>query len=452
MNFKYRLALFFTLYVAMILAVSSVSIYLLYKANRKSDFYMRLKARCDSTLKDYVRIKIENVPEKPTARKRRLYLENMTVFNEKGEILYKEEDSAAKLPPIGTIGYFRQKKDISFEHNGMECITFYSPEKDLYVMGGAYDRTGFRKVNNLAYILIGVFSCCLMLTAATSYFIVEKSMQPLLVLSEHMKSISTNNLGWKVDEKPGEDEITQISVHFNAMLDRLKRGIEGQNSFVRHASHEIRTPLANMLSQTEAALNQNLGPTELKSVLLSLKEDQTEMIGLTNSLLTLSQIEIVGNSLDLQSERIDELLFETVSLAEKLFPNIVLSLFFMNAPSSESELTYRCNASLIKSVFRNLIKNAYQYSLDKKVEISICSSESSLSVIFENVAHGLSKVEIDNLFVPFFRGANAQGTKGYGLGLSIIKRILDIHEAVVSYEHVDEKLNKFTCRFNKKTG
>ncbi|MFX8797645.1 histidine kinase dimerization/phospho-acceptor domain-containing protein, partial [Acinetobacter baumannii] len=75
------------------------------------------------------------------------------------------------------------------------------------------------------------------------------------------------------------------------MLQRLNNAFEFQKNFVHYASHELRTPLAVMLSQTESALNKNLSPENFQKVLESLKEEQLNLIELTNSLLLLSQYE-----------------------------------------------------------------------------------------------------------------------------------------------------------------
>ncbi len=75
-----------------------------------------------------------------------------------------------------------------------------------------------------------------------------------------------------------------------------RRAFEIQRSFVHHASHELRTPLATMLAQTELALRKNLTVEEARKMLESLKEDQQEMVELTNSLLLLSQYEKTNTS------------------------------------------------------------------------------------------------------------------------------------------------------------
>src|SRR3569833_866198 len=145
----------------------------------------------------------------------------------------------------------------------------------------------------------------------------------------------------------------QISANFNGIHERLEKAFEMQKSFTHHASHELRTPLASMLAQTELALRKTLTLEEAKEVLTSLKEDQQELIELTNSLLLLSQYEKISYSSDWPMVRIDELLYDTISMVKRMFPNISVSLEFLQMPDSEINLSISGNYTLLRSAFRN---------------------------------------------------------------------------------------------------
>ena len=320
----------------------------------------------------------------------------------------------------------------------------------MYIIGGAIDRTGIRKVTKLIYILIGVFGGGLLIAAFISFILVQHAFKPLVKLSQQMQQTSSTNMATKLNEGRGKDELEQIAKHFNAMLDRLNQGFERQKSFVQHASHELRTPLTTMLSQTEAALNRELTQEEYKKLLKSLQEDQIELIELTNSLLALSQFEKLNNVLDWPSHRVDELLYESISDCKRLYSDIEIELSFINTPSEESELLVNGNETLLKSAFRNLIKNAYLYSEDKKATILINTLPNSVTIEIINKGAILTDTDVDNLFIPFFRGSNASLIKGFGLGLSIINKIVEIHNADLRYKALDDRTNKFAISFQTK--
>ncbi len=451
MNLKLRFALFFTVFVALILFISSISIYLLYTSNRVEDYYMRLKDHCTTLVNDYRNLKADSAALAATKYKRRsLYDEQILLLNSNNKIVYRENDTIELKVTPQLLEEIKKEKLYRFKQFNSECLGSYNEEMGMYVIGGAKDRTGIRKVTKLIYILGGVFGGGLLVSAFMSFVMVQQAFKPLMRLSNQMQKTTSTNMTTKLDEGKGKDELEQIAKHFNAMLDRLNQGFERQKSFVQHASHELRTPLTTMLSQTEAALNRELTTDEYKRILKSLHEEQIELIELTNSLLALSQFEKLNNALNWPFLRVDELLYESISECKRLFSDIEIELSFESTPSDEKELMVNGNEVLLKSAFRNLIKNAYVYSDNHKVRILIDTKPDEIVLSFINNGTILSSQDVDNLFVPFFRGNNASMSKGFGLGLSIIKKITEIHNATISYEALDTNVNKFAISFQLK--
>ena len=102
---------------------------------------------------------------------------------------------------------------------------------------------------------------------------------------------------------------------------------------------------------------------------------------------------------------------------------------------------------LLKSAFRNLIKNAYLYSDNKTVHISIETQPKIIVITFVNTGSILSEEEKEKMYIPFFRGNNAMTSKGFGLGLSIVNKIADIHNAKLNYTAFETNTNKFAISF-----
>ena len=448
MSLKHRFAIFFTAFVALILLVSSVTIYLFYKNNREEDYYVRLHSRCTTLVSEYKSLNEDTLALAATKGKRRsLYYQSLVIIKPPFNVVYKELDSTNLTITKELLATTKRKGEQRFKQGEDECLGIYYPDYDLYIFGGAIDRTGLRKLSNLFYILIGVFGGGLLITSISSFAFVQQAFRPLFKLSHQIQQTTTSNMTTKVDEGNGKDEIVQIARHFNAMLERLNNGFEMQKNFVNHASHELRTPLTTMLSQTEAALNRDLSKEEYKTTLLSLHEEQTNLIELTNSLLILSQFEKINTNTNWPSQRVDELVFESIASCKRLFPEIKIEFSFQNIPEDESELMISGNDALLKSAFLNLIKNAYLYSINKIVQIIINPNPDSLEISFMNKGYTLSEQEAATIFVPFFRGSNSNQIKGYGLRLSIIKRIVELHNGNINYTALNNTTNKFTIEF-----
>jgi signal transduction histidine kinase len=141
--------------------------------------------------------------------------------------------------------------------------------------------------------------------------------------------------------------------------------------------------------------------------------------------------------------RIDELLYEVIASCYKMFENITIDFHFESVPDDEKHLMARGNDVLLKSAFRNLIKNAYLYSNDQKVDIFI-QADNPIQIHFINSGKQLTPPEAEQLMVPFFRGHNAASIKGFGLGLSIVNRILALHKGQLQYTAEGNSKNKFS--------
>lgn len=451
MNLKLRFALLFTLLVAVILSGSMAAIYVLYHDYRREDFYRRLEQQANQFYSlHYDKHYQDSVVRKLTLQSgRQLYEEEDFILDKDLKVIYNFPDTANFFLDSKYLSPLKKELIERFTAGEKEGVMRYYASYDVYVVTVAYDRVGIRKLENLQWILFFVCLGAVAVTAVVSFYYARQITRPLARLSDEIANISESNLTKRVRVGKLNDELSQIASNFNEMLNRLEKAFNIQKSFVHHASHELRTPLASMLSQTESALRQELKQEDYKKVLESLKEDQQGLIDLTNSLLSLSQFEKIASAGDWPEIRIDELLFETVEASRKLFNGIDISIGFENVPEDQNQLCVHGNEALLKSAFVNLIKNAYRYSNNRKVDIKIAAGNDRVLVVFTNTGKQIPHDERSRLFIPFFRGQNAQGQKGFGLGLSIVNRIIHLHLGTVHYEAEGNDVNRFVVEFIK---
>jgi signal transduction histidine kinase len=452
MNLKLRFALLFTSFVAVILIISSFTIYFLYSNYRQEDFFRRVK-RGGLAIYDLYREegnKRDSLKMIKQVSRVVLLTQTEVVLDSTGRVIYKDPDTLTHFPNKVILDKIKASDEYTFQDDTMrQYMGIYMPDSQHYIWTSAYDRTGIKKMDNVKLILIGVLIGALLLTAFVSFFFVQSAFKPLRKLREQMQRTSDPNLAEKVIESRGNDEMKLIARSYNEMLERQKNVFNQQKSFVHHASHELRTPLASMLSQTESAFNRDLDVEGYKKTLLSLKEDQQEMIELTNSLLLLSQYEKLTFSEDWEILRIDEVLYDTIKATKKMLPQANISMEFLEIPKEEN-LLIKGNEALLRSAIRNLIRNAFQYSDNKSVTISLFADDDKVELIFDNSGTQLSKEEQKSLFIPFFRGDNAIKKKGHGLGLAIVQRITDVHKGHVSYAAIENNINRFVITLYKK--
>lgn len=447
MSLRYRIALLFSISVFIILLVSSFFIHFLNEDFREKEFNKRLLSEAIQTeeiLNNSPDLNKKQVRELNDNANNSLQSEYIYIYDSALTIFYSSPKS--RVPQLSPAIFAKASQTgKSFFTNGNRegIVQYYKEHKPHFIVVCAIDLFGLRKSDNLRLLLFTSVIGGLILSGLLVLLYVTQALKPLDDLRKEIEKINEANLKQRISYK-GSSEIAEIGKQFNAMLNRIEQAFEQRKSFVQHASHELRTPLANMLLQTESALGKQLTQPEINKVLLSLKEDQQDLIELINSLLALSQYQILTFPPEKVLIRLDEALFQSTDFINQIFPEAVIKVDFETVPENEEMLQIKGNDILIKAAIQNLIKNAIQYSDNRKVKISISIFADTIKIIFENEGKQLTEDEQSNLFIPFFRGENSIHKKGYGLGLSIVDRIIKLHNGTIEYSTNDEKLNCFT--------
>lgn len=450
MSIKSRFAFIFSGFVAIMLAVSSFAIFILYSNFRESEFYSRVKSE-GIIFHDYVdQYKDPNLAIMAKLRAgisaNTFYDEKLVVLDSTGKVLNKLPESLVVNYDKALLDLVKLNREIRFETNKYQTVASYNIQTKYFTIASGYDLSGYLKLQNLEIILALVFFIGMLTTALFSFLFVQQAFKPLLTLNKQITQTTILSLNDRVSVSKNIPEINQIAVSYNAMLERLGKAFEFQKSFVQHASHELRTPLAIMLSQTESALNKKMSESDVRDLLASLKEDQQGMIDLTNSLLLLSQYEQLGYQRDWPKIRVDEAVVEASSQVMQMFPDAIIHIGFKEIPESDESFFIIGNESLLRSVFINLIKNAYLYASDKRVDVMMDTAMGKITVQVVNNGPTLSEEDSSQVMQPFYRGKNAlnANTRGFGLGLSIVNRILFAHHGMVSYDVPSSNANRFT--------
>lgn len=450
MSFKLRFALRFTSAVAVILLICFVSIYFLYANYRQQDFYSRMRSeglevyRLLSKLGNEDRGKsLEIIREVHSSI---ISGEEMLILDSNRHMLFSIPETTDSTRFSAIFKKINIAEDHTEASGDRQYIGLYLPIEKIQMVISGIDESGLNRLQNLKLILLIVFSVALLISTFISFLFSNQVSQLLLALSKQMETTSEVDLRKRIPENAAFTEVNLVARNFNAMLERLEQTFEFQRSFVHHASHELRTPLATMLSHTESALANRLSEEEYRIVLGSLKQDQERMIELTNSLLLISQFEQQGFDHTWPICRVDEILYDKISINVKMFPDLGISLVFLNTPSSDDDLSIRGNEALLKSMFSNLIRNGYYYSTNKKVEILLEITENKVLVHVDTRGEHLNETEREKIMMPFFRGeyARQKKTTGAGLGLTIVQRILNMHKGALLYSPMPNQVNRFT--------
>lgn len=449
MNIRTKLTLRFTAIVATILVAFSLAVYFLSADYRREEFFNRLESRAVTTARLYVSVQEVDVELLRIIDKNSihaLFEEKVLIFDPSDKLVYSSLDDLEVEYSPGLLHQIRQNGKMQYtqgliEHLGM---VYKGDQGDFVVISSAYDRYGRSKLQNLRNVLLAGLVIGILIIVATGAVFAGQVLQPLARMNAEVSSISAGNLSRRVNEGNRRDEIAQLAMNFNEMLRRLESAFEMQQQFVSNASHELRNPLAAITSQLQLMLDKKRTPEEYQQALQSLLDDTRTLVELTNGLLTLAQSGIEKQRFAFSPVRVDETLFAAQNELGKAHADYRFLIEYDTFPEDESLLIIVGNEHLLKTAFLNLMDNACKFSDDHTVQIRFAANGQAIDISFSDNGIGISPEDQEKIFNPFFRSSNVPSSaRGYGIGLSLCLRIIQLHNGTITVQSSPGKGSRF---------
>jgi signal transduction histidine kinase len=448
MNIKTRLSFQFTLIVAGILLFFSMLVYYFSYTSQVKKFRDDLLDSAKNTA-----ILLINVSEVDSTLLKKIH--QSTISWEKEEIALT--DSAFNLVYGNNIQYLSDmvmrinstNRNINFfsirEKDGV-CYKHIFNNKSYNVFVMAYDNNRLENLTELRKILLWSILFSIWLSVFLSYFFSKKAIQPISRIIKSVKNINSSRLNNRLNEGNRKDEIDQLAITFNEMLTNLEIAFKNQEDFVSNASHELRTPLTVMISESDYLLSRKRNPEEYIKHITGLVNDLKTLNSLLNSLLELAQINR-DNIIQFASVRIDEIIFNVIHQAKAKYRSrkIVPKIHY---PENENELLISGNSGLLTIAFKNLIDNACKFS-DEDVSIEFSIMDKLIKIIVSDKGIGIPSNELDSIFMPFKRASNVKFKGGFGVGLSLVNKIIEIHRAKLNVYSTENEGTRFEIVFNR---
>jgi two-component system sensor histidine kinase ArlS len=262
------------------------------------------------------------------------------------------------------------------------------------------------------------------LSLLAGWFFSRQLLKPIEEIATTVDDISATNIEKRLPELSVNDEWNKLSVTFNNLLHRLQESFEIQGRFISNASHELSTPLTSVINQIDVTLRKNRTNEEYLKVLQSVQSDAQHMTDLTQQLLVLARTSR-GGALPTMGIRIDEVIMELPGLLKKISPNYSAQVFFDELPDNEQLSMVEGNYELLLSAFQNISRRTgvnIHLIIWSIFHYHLLMAGSLFYLPIRQRATG--SIEMETIFQPFQRGENATGAPGYGLGLSLTRRII----------------------------
>jgi signal transduction histidine kinase len=309
-----------------------------------------------------------------------------------------------------------------------------APGGGRYLFAWEFGRKTRTAHDRLLLLLLG----CMIAVFLAAHVVLSRALRPLRALQEGVSRLTAGDLDIALQNR-SRDEFGALTDAFNAMAARVKEMVRARDQLLQDVSHELRSPLTR-LKVALALLPDSARKAQAES-------DVAEMEALTTELL---ELERLRDGRSLRTTRVDlvALLHESAEVYRDVPPGIRVS-------ATPPEIPLDLDVDGIRSVLRNLLGNALKYSLpdSRPVELSAQRSGDALVVSVLDDGPGIPPEDLARVFEPFFRvdRSRSRKTGGYGLGLSICRRIVEAHGGRIEAVNRRGRGACFTLSFRQET-
>jgi len=300
-----------------------------------------------------------------------------------------------------------------------------------------YDKNIDNKIEEIKDALLIFNPILLLLLILTSSRLIDKVLLPIKKLTKTAKEISVNNFSRTIPRPKDDDEIKELIDSFNEMINRIKDGVETLNRFNNDVSHELRSPLTVIQGEIDVTTRKMREPIEYQKSMKVIHYEAQQMQKIVENLLLLSKYSKnnIKDSFELCS--LDSIL---LTINDKFNARLKEKNINLQLQTIES-ISINANYTLINSIFSNLIDNAIKYTKENKnIYISLYKKD-KIYFIIQDEGIGIAESSLSKITDRFYRVDESRNkvVKGFGLGLSIVKNSIELHNGTIKIKSTPNK-------------
>ncbi|MEO5720996.1 MAG: heavy metal sensor histidine kinase [Chthoniobacterales bacterium] len=310
---------------------------------------------------------------------------------------------------------------------GGKLLALLAVEEDLagrsYVLQLAQDRSVDEQfTKRFGVLVLAVLVIGSLVSALIAISVTRRGLRPLAEITHSLERTGPSKLDERVEPATWPRELQPIAIAFDDMLDRLEDSFTRLSQFSADLAHELRTPVANLRGEAEVALTRPRTAEEYREVIESSVTECERLSAIIDNLLFLARAEAAQGL----AERTT---FEGRNALEKIAT-------YFSTLAEERHVTIACrgrgeihaDALLFGRAVSNLVENALRFSPDGgAITISLTSNELGAQVSVQDEGSGIDAEHLPRIFDRFYRAESSRSSEGSGLGLSIVKSIMELH-------------------------
>ena len=365
-------------------------------------------------------------------------------YNEQNEII------AGKFPKDFDIALAFSIEDINIYQVENKKFLYYDTrlqDEDDWIRGIYPLGKVQKEIETLWNIAIALSVLFLIFVVIVGYRIIKNAFKPVKQISNTALEIKrSKDFSNRIElEDSNDDEIHKMASTFNEMLDTVEEVFIHEKQFSSDVSHELRTPITVILAQSDYALQYSDTLEETKESLEVINRHAKRMTNLINQIMELSKLE---RQKEIEKEKINlsnivlQLLEDYKPLLESKNLNLIYNV--------EKDIRIQGNKIMLERVFLNILMNAVKFT-KTNIEVSLTREGKTAVLKIRDDGIGISEENKKFIWERFYQvndSRNKEENKGSGLGLSMVKKIVDLHSATIDLESELEQGTCFTIKFN----
>lgn len=271
-----------------------------------------------------------------------------------------------------------------------------------------------------------------------------RSLSPIARVNEAARNIiRTGRIEERIPEEDARGEMRELVVYFNRMLSRVERLVQGIKETVETVAHDLRTPLTRIRGTAELALQQaNAGNhSSVREALASTVEETDDVLRMLNTLMDITEAE--SGVLRLQEEEValPELLEEVRDLYDFVAEDAGVKL----SVEAAEAITITADPVRLRQVVANLVDNGIKYTPPGgTVSLSARHRDTGVEIRVNDTGVGIEESEQEQVWDRLYRGSPGRENRGMGLGLSLVKAVVEAHKGTVTLDSEPGKGSTFS--------